>query len=50
MTWLIVTYSTKKNIETFFVCEHEERQKKKHKFSFLKTIVSYITLFLKYLM
>ena len=50
MTWILVTYSTEEQNETFFVSEYEERHKKSKRFRFLRSVISYLPLVLKFLM
>ena len=46
--WVLVHYSTGE-IETFFVSEFEERNKKRKRFRVLRSVVLYIPLILKFL-
>ena len=48
--YIIINYSTKEKNETFFVSEYEERNKKSKRFRFLRGIISYVPLVLKFLM
>jgi hypothetical protein len=49
-SWVLVNYLTEKNIETFCVSENEENREKTKRLRFLKTVVSYIPLVLKFLL
>ena len=48
--YIFVIYCTKEKNETFCVSEYEERNKKSKRFRFLRSIISYVPLVLKFLM
>ena len=47
--YIIINYSTREKNETFFVSEFEERHKKSKRFRFLRAIISYVPLIIKFL-
>jgi len=48
--YVIVNYSVREKNESFFVSEYEERHRKIKRFRFLRTVISYIPLILKFIM